>query len=88
METKDFNLLGNTFVIVIKGWSDSYLPTTEVKPFALAMTLKTTGPEFVQPPTAPELYCGPSARNWQMTIPEVNLNEQLDATVKLDPGYS
>lgn len=87
LESDDFNLLGESFVLKIYAHS-SYYEVTEVNPMVLVITLSTTGPNFTKPPSAKDLSCGPSAGDWEMELPEVSLNKQLKATVRLDPNTS
>ena len=56
-----------------------------VQPLLLTIKFSTSGPEFEEDPTAPELKCDASDDEWYLEIPEVRLNAQLNAIVKLDP---
>ena len=50
LETEDFKLLGERFVLKIRALSSDY-GEIEVDSFLLMITLTTTGPEFIEPPT-------------------------------------
>ena len=81
MNTENFNLLGEKIVMEIYGYSSHFIDSTVVKPYTVTISLKTSGPEFTTPPTAENLYCYSSDSNWEIEVPDVKYQSQLNTRV-------
>ena len=72
--------------MTITAVSDFIVPSyTVVQPFELTIKFTTSGPEFSNEPTSQKLECDSNDSGWSMDIPDVYLDNQLNAIVKLDP---